>query len=219
MSSMRSSIIALSTAVLMVWVLTAYGSHTPSSFMSVITPVLPSMPKVQSELSACLARSLVSVRITLAPQFCVSVRGMTSSATPTARYGHCSTPSTLAARSVRARLTAISTAPPPGSRRGSCATLRATPMASWRLRSTSLSTSLEAPRRMMEHALGSSQSMKKLKNSSPSFSTLKRPHLVPMSDSLASSTRFTMVAPAARAMRLLSVLRTRRMAVIPALVR
>jgi hypothetical protein len=30
--------------------------------------------------------------MTLAPQFWARVRGMTSSATPTAAYGHCSTP-------------------------------------------------------------------------------------------------------------------------------
>ena len=32
-------------------------------------PLLPSMPKVQSSFSACLARSFVSVRMTFAPQF------------------------------------------------------------------------------------------------------------------------------------------------------
>ena len=76
------------------------------------------MPNVLFAVSACLARSLVSVLqesrdlvkewqpcvlhwasrlaeihlMTLAPQFCASVRGMTSSATATALYGHCSTP-------------------------------------------------------------------------------------------------------------------------------
>jgi len=54
-------------------------------------PVLPSMPNVAPAPpgSACLARSLVSTRMMLAPQFCASVRGMTSSAVPTARYGPC----------------------------------------------------------------------------------------------------------------------------------
>ena len=47
-------------------------------------PVLPSMPQVALAGSACLARSLVSVRMTLAPQFCASVRGITSRASPTA---------------------------------------------------------------------------------------------------------------------------------------
>lgn len=64
--------------------LTAYGSHTPSSFMSTISPVFPFSPKVQSELSACFALSLVSVLMTLAPQFWARVRGMTSRAVPTA---------------------------------------------------------------------------------------------------------------------------------------
>lgn len=50
--------------------------------------------------------------------------------------------------------------------------------------------------------------------SSPSFSTLNNPHLVPTSISLRSSTRLTMVAPVARAIRLLSDLRTRLIAVM-----
>mmetsp|Transcript_23886 Transcript_23886/g.58543 ORF Transcript_23886/g.58543 Transcript_23886/m.58543 type:complete len:249 (+) Transcript_23886:245-991(+) len=224
MSSMRSSMAALSTAVLMLCTLTAYASQIPSSFMSTMVPLLPSMPNVHalppvfsSVASACLARSLVSVRMTLAPQFCASVRGITSSAMPMARKGSCSTPSILSASSAMALLMAISTAPPPGSSLGSCTTLRATPMASCRLRSTSFSTSRLAPRRMMLHALGSTQSTKNVKYSSPSFSTLNSPAPVPMSSSLSSSTRCTMVAPVARAMRLLSVLRTRRSAVMPAL--
>ena len=47
----------------------------------------PLMPNVAPALSgsACLARSLVSTRMMLAPQFCASVRGITSSAVPTAR--------------------------------------------------------------------------------------------------------------------------------------
>ena len=48
--------------------------------------------------------------------------------------------------------------------------------------------------------------------SSPIFSMLNSPHRVPISDSRRSSTRFTIVAPTARAMRLLSDLRTRRSA-------
>mmetsp|Transcript_5841 Transcript_5841/g.19877 ORF Transcript_5841/g.19877 Transcript_5841/m.19877 type:complete len:502 (-) Transcript_5841:120-1625(-) len=219
MSSMRRSMVADSTAVLMVCALTAYGSHTPSSFMSAISPVWPLMPKHECSSAACLARSLVRVRMTLAPQFCMRVRGMTSSAVPTARYGSDSTPSIFSAMSWMPLHTAISAAPPPGRRRGSITTLRATPMASWRLRSTSLRTSRDAPRRMMEHALGSLQSTMKEKYSSPIFFTSKRPAPVPMSDSDASSGRCTMVAPQQRAMRLLSVLRRRRMAVMPALER
>mmetsp|Transcript_17104 Transcript_17104/g.49580 ORF Transcript_17104/g.49580 Transcript_17104/m.49580 type:complete len:204 (+) Transcript_17104:939-1550(+) len=97
--------------------------------------------------------------------------------------------------------------------------LRATHMASRRLRSTSLSTSLDAPRRRMVHAFGSWQSTKKVKYSSPILVTSKRPQRVPTSVSLISSGRFTMVAPQARAMRLLSVLRMRRSTVMPALTR
>lgn len=39
----------------------------------------------------CLARRPSRVRIVLAPQFCASVRGITSSALRRARYGHCCT--------------------------------------------------------------------------------------------------------------------------------
>lgn len=41
--------------------LTAYGSHTPSCCMSTISPELPLMPKVLLGVSACFARSFVSV--------------------------------------------------------------------------------------------------------------------------------------------------------------
>ncbi|KFM23668.1 hypothetical protein F751_3884 [Auxenochlorella protothecoides] len=64
-----------------------------------------------------------------------------------------------------------------------------------------------------------SQSTMNVQNSSPILRTSNRPAPVPMSRSVASSGRDTMVAPAARAMRLLSVLRRRRMAEMPALVR
>lgn len=47
--------------------------------------------------------------------------------------------------------------------------------------------------------------------------TSNRPAAVPMSLSRISSVRLTMVAPQARAIRLLSVLRRRRMAEMPAL--
>lgn len=49
-------------------------------------------------------------------------------------------------------------------------------------------------------------------HSSPIFSILKSPHSVPRSDSRISSMRLTMVAPTARAIRLLSDFRTLRMA-------
>ncbi len=79
----------------------------------------------------------VSTRIADAPQFWMSVRGMTSRAWATARYGHCSTPVSARERSVSRRDTSISTAPPPGNRCGSNRTLRQTCMASCRFRSTS----------------------------------------------------------------------------------
>ena len=44
--------------------------------------------------------------MTFAPQFWMSVRGMTSRACATDRYGHCCTPSTLAAFSLSAADTA-----------------------------------------------------------------------------------------------------------------
>mmetsp|Transcript_62242 Transcript_62242/g.126486 ORF Transcript_62242/g.126486 Transcript_62242/m.126486 type:complete len:247 (+) Transcript_62242:425-1165(+) len=135
----------------------------------------------------------------------------------TARNGHCSTPSTDLAASRRPCEMAISVAPPPGRSFGSNTTLRATPMASCKLRSISLSTSLEPPRSRMVQAVGSLHSSRKLKYSSPYLRTSNRPQAVPMSSSVISSGRLTMVAPVTRAIRLLSLLRTRRSAVTPAL--
>ena len=66
-------------------------------------------------------------------------------------------------------------------------------------------------------ALGSLQPVRKVKYSSPIFSISKRPQRVPTSVSCRSSSRLTMVAPVARAILLLSVLRTRRRAVMLAL--
>ncbi len=86
-------------------------------------------------------------------------------------------------------------------------------MASCRFRSISLRTSFEGPRRRMVQALGLRHWVMKVKYSSPIFEISKSPHWVPMSEAVRSSTRFTIVAPVARAMRLLSVLRTRRRAV------
>lgn len=166
---------------------------------------------------------------------------MTSKLSAIALNGHASAPSTLLAFWVRRTLTAISVAPPPGASRGLKKTFRATAMASARLRSISFRMSLEGPRRRIVHALGDVHSVRKVKylgrdiiyhefkimkvrkpmdtDSSPSFSMLKRPHSVPTSASRRSSTRLTTVAPTARAMRLLSDLRTRRKAVIPAFIR
>ena len=198
--------------------------------MSTILPVSPLMPHECSPL-ACLAyeitsqnrhafgssavrrtRSSVRTRIAFPPLFCTSVLGMTSIASATARKGQPSTPVTVRAFACNPTLIAISVAPPPGARVGSKKTLRATDIASARLRSISLMTSLDGPRRRMVHAWGSLHSVRKEKYSSPIFSMWKRPHLVPTSDSRRSSTRLTIVAPTARAMRLLSVLRTRRSA-------
>ena len=60
----------------------------PSCFMSTSSPVLPSTPHDALPSWACLARRAVSVRITLAPQFWMSVRGMTSKERASARNGH-----------------------------------------------------------------------------------------------------------------------------------
>mmetsp|Transcript_40509 Transcript_40509/g.95940 ORF Transcript_40509/g.95940 Transcript_40509/m.95940 type:complete len:216 (-) Transcript_40509:917-1564(-) len=213
---MRSSMHALSTAVLRLCVLTTEGSQIPSSFMSASCPVSPLMPHVLFPV-ACLARSSVMRRTTSAPQFCARVRGTTSSASATTVKGHLCTPVTLSASLRRCVAMAISTAPPPGRRVGSRATLRATSMQSCRFRSTSLRRSLEGPRRRMVQALGDLQSTKNEKYSSPIFSTWKVPHSVPTWASVSSIGRWQMVAPVTRAMRLLSVLRSRRRAVTPAL--
>mmetsp|Transcript_15100 Transcript_15100/g.40497 ORF Transcript_15100/g.40497 Transcript_15100/m.40497 type:complete len:218 (+) Transcript_15100:232-885(+) len=211
MSSMRRSMAAASTAVLIVWTLTSSGSQTPSCVMSASSPEFPFTPQVGFCLPACFARSAVSTRITLPPQFSARVRGMTSSASPTAPYGICATPCMLLAFCVSRWLMVISIAPPPGTSRGFRMMLRATHIASSRLRSTSFKTSLEPPRSTIVHAFGDAQSTMYEKYSSPILRTSKSPALVPTSDSFRSSGRLTIVAPVARAMRLLSVLRSRRM--------
>ena len=97
------------------------------------------------------------------PAFCTSVRGMTSSASATARKGPASTPVTARARACRPTEMAISTAPPPGRSVGLKTTLRATDMASARLRSISFRMSLDGPRRRMVQALGVVHSVRKEK--------------------------------------------------------
>ena len=97
------------------------------------------------------------------PAFCTSVRGMTSSASATARNGPASTPVTARARACRPTEMAISTAPPPGTSVGLNTTLRATDIASARLRSISFSTSLDGPRSNMVHAFGVVHSVRKVK--------------------------------------------------------
>lgn len=85
-----------STAVFNTWSLTARGSQIPKSFMSANSPVSPLIPQVVPPV-ACLARRAVSVRMTVAPQFCANVRGITSNAWAMARYGDWVTPATLLA--------------------------------------------------------------------------------------------------------------------------
>ena len=169
-----------SIAVFIVCVFTWNVSHTPSSRMSAIVPLMPSTPKNTFPLlcsaypslpSRTPTRSLVITRIVSAPQFWHSVRGMTSSASPTAAKGSASSPLCVFASACRRHATSISVAPPPahhhhhhhppGSSRGSNTTLRATCMASCRFRSISFSASLLPPRSSTEHALGSSHSSMK----------------------------------------------------------
>jgi len=108
-------------------------------------------------------RSSVRARLAFPPAFCMSVRGITSSASATARNGPALTPVTARARACRPTEMAISTAPPPGTSVGLKTTLRATDMASARLRSISFKMSLDGPRRRMVHALGVVHSVRKVK--------------------------------------------------------
>jgi hypothetical protein len=155
----------------------------------------------------------------LLPEFWMSVRGMTSIASATALYGHCATPSISLPLLSSPTAIAISVAPPPGHSLEFHITFLATPIASCRFRSISLRMSFEGPRSRMVQALGFLHSVRKVKYSSPILEISNRPHCVPMSDSAAAKTELTMVAPVARATRLLSVLRTRRMAVMLCLTR
>eukprot|EP00438_Fugacium_kawagutii_P006134 Skav234009 [mRNA] locus=scaffold3484:68289:71004:- [translate_table: standard] len=84
MSSIRSSMAAASMEVLNVCCFTAKVSKMPNAFMSATLPVLPSMPKCALPDAACRARRSVIARTTSAPQLCAKLRGMTSSASPTA---------------------------------------------------------------------------------------------------------------------------------------
>mmetsp|Transcript_27506 Transcript_27506/g.82914 ORF Transcript_27506/g.82914 Transcript_27506/m.82914 type:complete len:329 (-) Transcript_27506:137-1123(-) len=211
MSSMRSSMAAASTAVRSVCCFTAKVSMMPRAFTSATVPFDPSMPQHTPPAAACRARRSVMTRTTSAPQLCARLRGMTSSASATARYAYWRVPAMAFAFSFIRAASSISVAPPPGSIRGSRRTLRATQKASWRLRSISFSTSRDAPRRMTEHAFGSSHCVMYVKYSSPIFLIWKRPHLEPTMCSESSSVRLQIWAPVTRAMRLLSVFRMRRM--------
>ncbi|PKI56560.1 hypothetical protein CRG98_023086 [Punica granatum] len=85
--------------------------------------------------------------------------------------------------------------------------------------STSLSRSLLAPLKSTVQAFGSLHSTIKAKNSSPIFLTSKSPAPVPTSDSCNSSGLFTIVAPQAFAILLLSVFLSLLMALTPALLK
>ena len=67
-------------AVLITWNFTAIGSQMFTIDMSVIFLALPSIPKVELPLSACLALSSVMILTTSIPQFVARVLGMTSKA-------------------------------------------------------------------------------------------------------------------------------------------
>jgi hypothetical protein len=125
---------------------------------------MPSKKKKQTrEEEQIRTRSAVRARIAFPPAFCTSVRGMTSSASATARNGPASTPVTALAHACRPTETAISTAPPPGTSVGLNTTLRATDIASAKLRSISFKMSLDGPRRRMVQAFGVVHSVRKVK--------------------------------------------------------
>ncbi|PKI44080.1 hypothetical protein CRG98_035542 [Punica granatum] len=123
--------------------------------------------------------------------------------------------------------TVNSVAPPPGTSFGFLMMFLATDIASFQLclygtckfLSTSFSKSLLAPLKSTVQALGSLQSTIKAKNSSPIFLTSNSPAPVPTSDSCNSSGLFTIVAPQAFAILLLSVFLSLLMALTPALLR
>ena len=81
--------------------------------------------------------------------------------------GHCIAPSTYEAFSCKRQASSISRAPPPGAKTGFTTTFLATPRASYKFLSISFKTSLLAPLRIIEQALGSLHSVKKVKYSSP----------------------------------------------------
>jgi len=95
------------------------------------------------------------------------VRGITSKAPANALYGHYMAPSTFDAFSCNLHASSISKAPPPGARTGFTTTFLATPRASCRFLSISFKTSLLAPLKIIEQALDSLHSVRKVKYSSP----------------------------------------------------
>src|SRR3569833_3292166 len=121
---MRNPRIHTSTAVFMLCFLFVLGFLLLFFFLLVSAPV---SPLITHELlpSACLARRSVRTRTGLAPAFWMRVRGITSSASATALYGHCCTPSMFLAGWLSRSEAAISVAPPPGDNLGWNMTLRA----------------------------------------------------------------------------------------------
>ncbi|KAI4347415.1 hypothetical protein L6164_008231 [Bauhinia variegata] len=124
--------------------------------------------------------------------------------------------------------TVNSVAPPPGTSLGSLIIFLATDMASCHgnmlqkassFLSTSFKRSLLAPLNSTVQAFGSSQSTIKAKNSSPIFLTSNNPAPVPTSDSCNSSGLFTITAPHALAILLLSVFLSLLIALTPCLLR
>nr|AFK40885.1 unknown [Lotus japonicus] len=95
----------------------------------------------------------------------------------------------------------------------------ATDIASCRFLSTSFKRSLLAPLNSTVQALGSLQSTMNAKNSSPIFLTSNNPAPVPTSDSCNSSGLFTITAPHALAILLLSVFLNLLIAVTPCLLK
>lgn len=81
----------------------------------------------------------------------------------------------------------------------------ATAKQSCKFLSISFKTSLEAPLKIIEHAVGFLHSVIKVKYSSPIYCTSKRPQRVPTSSSASSSVLFTILAPDTLAILVLSV--------------
>lgn len=79
-SSILNSIHDVSIAVLIIYDFTAVGSHTPSSSIFAITPLLPSIPYITPFPSECFYLSSVIILITSTPQFADKVLGITSKA-------------------------------------------------------------------------------------------------------------------------------------------
>ncbi|KAG4906996.1 hypothetical protein JHK84_055521 [Glycine max] len=115
--------------------------------------------------------------------------------------------------------TVNSVAPPPGTSLGFFIMFLATDMASCGFLSTSLNRSLLAPLSRTVQALGSLQSTIYAKYSSPILLTSNNPAPVPTSDSCNSSGLFTITAPQAFAILLLSLFLSLLIALTPCLLR